>query len=85
MVLFMHQSLSSPVFASLNHQTVYNDLGRLVLQNAFEGYNASLFAYGQTGSGKSFSMVGYGVNKGIIVTACEDLFSRINANKGACR
>ena len=28
------------------------------------GYNTSLFAYGQTGSGKSYSMVGYGVNRG---------------------
>jgi hypothetical protein len=36
-----------------------------VLKNAWEGYNASLFAYGQTGSGKSYSVVGYGANKGI--------------------
>ena len=28
-------------------------------------YNSSLFAYGQTGSGKSWSVFGYGVNKGI--------------------
>ena len=38
--------------------------GRGVLSNAWKGYNVSLFAYGQTGSGKSYSMVGYGVNKG---------------------
>ena len=43
---------------------VYNDLGVGVLKNAWEGYNASLFAYGQTGSGKSYSVVGYGSNKG---------------------
>ena len=36
----------------------------LVLKNAWEGYNATLFAYGQTGSGKSYSVVGYGINKG---------------------
>ena len=41
-----------------------NDLGVGVLNNAWEGYNASLFAYGQTGSGKSYSVVGYGNNKG---------------------
>ena len=35
-----------------------------MLDNAWEGYNSTLFAYGQTGSGKSWSMVGYGVNKG---------------------
>ncbi|RUS74658.1 hypothetical protein EGW08_017564, partial [Elysia chlorotica] len=42
---------------------VFQDLGQGVLDNAFEGYNCSLFAYGQTGSGKSYSMVGYGANK----------------------
>ena len=43
---------------------VFNDLGKGVLENAWKGYNCSLFAYGQTGSGKSYSMVGYGMNKG---------------------
>ena len=43
---------------------VFDDLGRGVLENAWKGYNCSLFAYGQTGSGKSYSMVGYGANKG---------------------
>ena len=42
---------------------VFNDLGRSVLDNAWKGFNASLFAYGQTGSGKSYSVFGYGVNK----------------------
>lgn len=46
-----------------SQQKVFDDLGRGVLQNAFDGFNCSLFAYGQTGSGKSYSMVGYGVNK----------------------
>lgn len=45
---------------------VYNELGVGVLENAWEGYNSTLFAYGQTGSGKSWSMVGYGVNKGTL-------------------
>ncbi len=43
---------------------VFDDLGLGVLDNAWKGYNCSLFAYGQTGSGKSYSMVGYGANKG---------------------
>jgi len=43
-------------------------LGVGVLKNAWEGYNASLFAYGQTGSGKSYSVVGYGANKGILIS-----------------
>ena len=43
---------------------VYNDLGQTVLDNAWAGYNTSLFAYGQTGSGKSWSIVGYSPNRG---------------------
>jgi kinesin family protein 1 len=35
-----------------------------------------LFAYGQTGSGKSYSVVGYGANKGIVPMVCEDIFNR---------
>jgi len=48
-----------------------------VLNRSFEGYNCSLFAYGQTGSGKSYSMVGYGADKGIIPMCCERIFERI--------
>ncbi|UYV67472.1 hypothetical protein LAZ67_5000740 [Cordylochernes scorpioides] len=44
-------------------EKVYKDLGCMVLGNAWEGYNATLFAYGQTGSGKSWSVVGIGPNK----------------------
>ena len=47
---------------------VYNDLGKGVLKNAWEGFNTSLFAYGQTGSGKSWSIVGYGANKGVQIS-----------------
>ena len=57
--------------------TVFNDIGRGVLNNAWEGYHCCLFAYGQTGSGKSYSMVGYGKNVGIIPIACERIFSLI--------
>jgi kinesin family protein 1 len=44
------------------------------------GYNTSLFAYGQTGAGKSYSMVGYGEDKGIIPIASEKIFDNIRAN-----
>lgn len=60
-----------------DQRKVFNDLGVGVLNNAFEGYHCCLFAYGQTGSGKSYSMVGYGKNKGIIPIACEEIFRRI--------
>ena len=45
---------------------VFNQLGAGVLNNAWQGYNSTLFAYGQTGSGKSYSIVGFGANKGEI-------------------
>ncbi len=51
-------------------------MGTGVLKNAWEGFNASLFAYGQTGSGKSYSVVGYGKNKGIVPLVCEDIFNK---------
>jgi len=39
-----------------------------------------VFAYGQTGSGKSYSISGYGKNKGLTSKICEELFNTINAN-----
>ena len=60
---------------------VYNTMGKQILDNAWEGYHCCLFAYGQTGSGKSYSMVGYGENKGIVPITCEEIFKRISTNK----
>jgi len=56
---------------------VYNDLGEDLLDHAFDGYNCCIFAYGQTGSGKSYSMMGYGEDKGIIPRTCSEMFNRI--------
>jgi kinesin family protein 1 len=47
-----------------------------MLENAFSGFNTCIFAYGQTGSGKSYSIAGYGENKGIVPLLCEELFKR---------
>ena len=52
-------------------------LGDVVLEKAWKGLNSTLFAYGQTGSGKSYSIFGYGENKGIIPNASAELFNRI--------
>ena len=43
--------------------------------------SADLIAYGQTGAGKSYSMVGYGANKGIVPMSCAEIFRRIKTNK----
>mmetsp|Transcript_47391 Transcript_47391/g.122601 ORF Transcript_47391/g.122601 Transcript_47391/m.122601 type:complete len:1100 (-) Transcript_47391:1232-4531(-) len=65
-----------------DQRKVFDDVGRGVLDNAFNGFNSCLFAYGQTGSGKSYSMVGYGNNKGIIPISCEELFNSIAEKTG---
>lgn len=57
-----------------DQQSIYNKLGDSVLTNALKGYHTTLFAYGQTGSGKSYSMVGFGQNKGIVPMVCEKMF-----------
>lgn len=62
-------------FAS--QETVFNMVGRDILDNAFQGYNACIFAYGQTGSGKSYTMMGTQEHKGIIPRLCDELFGSI--------
>ena len=57
---------------------VFDDLGKPLLDNAFQGYNNCIFAYGQTGSGKSYSMMGYGEEQGVIPRICKDMFDRIS-------
>ncbi|KAI1467989.1 kinesin heavy chain [Daldinia caldariorum] len=58
-------------------ESLHSDLGKPLLDNAFQGYNNCIFAYGQTGSGKSYSMMGYGKEAGIIPHICQDMFRRI--------
>ncbi|KAI1788971.1 kinesin-domain-containing protein [Ganoderma leucocontextum] len=64
-----------------SQQTLYDDLGKELLDHGFAGFNACIVAYGQTGSGKSYSMMGYGADKGIIPLTCSELFSRIEQKK----
>ncbi|XP_074537113.1 kinesin-like protein KIF1B isoform X4 [Halichoeres trimaculatus] len=73
-----HTSPDDPSFASQN--LVYNDIGKEMLEHAFEGYNVCIFAYGQTGAGKSYTMMGKQEEgqEGIIPMLCEDLFEKIN-------
>ena len=64
-----------------DQKIVFDLVGKQILDNAWQGYHCCLFAYGQTGSGKSYSMVGYGANKGIVPISCDEIFSRISQNK----
>ena len=66
-----------------DQKIVFDTVGKQILDNAWMGYHCCLFAYGQTGSGKSYSMVGYGANKGIVPISCDEIFKRIGQNKDA--
>ncbi|KDO34544.1 hypothetical protein SPRG_00607 [Saprolegnia parasitica CBS 223.65] len=62
---------------------IFREVGRDLIENAFSGFNCSVFAYGQTGSGKTYTMVGdkseHG--KGLIPRICEALFEQIEARR----
>lgn len=57
-----------------DQEKVYEELGHELLLNAVRGYHCCIFAYGQTGSGKSYSIFGYGPNKGIVPIICDRMF-----------
>lgn len=59
-----------------SQETVYRDIGSVVVEGAINGYNGSLFAYGQTGSGKSYTVMGYGQRSGLIPRSIADVFQR---------
>lgn len=42
--------------APVNNAFLFDDIGKEVLNNIYQGYNATIFAYGQTGAGKSYSI-----------------------------
>uniref|UniRef100_A0A8C2MY81 Kinesin-like protein n=1 Tax=Cricetulus griseus TaxID=10029 RepID=A0A8C2MY81_CRIGR len=72
---------SNPTSKFAGQIHVFHDIGRGILDSAWRGYNATLLAYGQTGSGKSYSMIGFGTNKGIIPRVCEELFQAMKTQK----
>jgi hypothetical protein len=55
-------------------------VGNRILDKAWGGLNVTMFAYGQTGSGKSYTMFGYGANRGVVPMAADRIFERIRAN-----
>jgi kinesin family protein 1 len=77
---------SDPNYA--DQDSIFQDLGMFVLDNAFKGYNCSVFAYGQTGAGKSYTMMGTGAVLsaklgsaiGLIPRICKALFDRKGSN-----
>jgi hypothetical protein len=78
-----YSSKDSPNSPYVDQKEVWEHLGTVVLSKAMQSLNVSLFAYGQTGAGKSYSIFGYGANKGIIPMAAVHLFEEINKNQEA--
>lgn len=69
---------SGAVPPNTSQHDVFQDLGTVVIKNAFEGFHSSIFAYGQTGAGKSFTMMGDPWDQekaGIIPRLCRELLS----------
>ena len=60
---------------------MFDEVGKDILTNAWKGFHCCLFAYGQTGSGKSYSMIGFGANRGIVPIICEEIFKTIEIRK----
>ena len=62
-------------------EQVFEHVAKDVIDNAFEGYNGTIFAYGQTGSGKTYTMTGpeerYS-ERGIIPRSVAYIFSEAN-------
>ncbi|KAF8075903.1 kinesin-like protein [Lyophyllum atratum] len=68
-----------------SQQTLYDDLGKELLDHGFSGFNACILASNLSGegSGKSYSMMGYGPDKGIIPLTCQELFDRVETKRTA--
>ncbi|CAM9171464.1 unnamed protein product, partial [Scytosiphon promiscuus] len=77
-------------------EQVFEEIGAGVVDQAFSGYNATVFAYGQTGSGKSYTMMGSGAaldasvdpdDYGLIPRICARIFERLHqaGNEGAAQ
>lgn len=65
----------------IGQKELFQDIGVEILSNSWHGYNTCLIAYGQTGSGKSWSIFGYGANKGVVPQFCGEMFSDISVKK----
>eukprot|EP01084_Bolivina_argentea_P309010 534467_1 len=69
---------------STTQSTMFNLIGREMINNILQGYNASIILYGQTGSGKSYTIFGPQLNQsdsniGLIQRCCHYLFHQLES------
>lgn len=71
-------------------ESLFNEFGKPMLEQAWKGFNTCFLAYGQTGSGKTYSMMGQPVDTatekadpGLIPRLCQELFRQIEDAKEA--
>mmetsp|Transcript_24411 Transcript_24411/g.43349 ORF Transcript_24411/g.43349 Transcript_24411/m.43349 type:complete len:1306 (-) Transcript_24411:15-3932(-) len=77
---FSYWSLDPESSTFATQEDVFRDIGKIILANALDGFNGTLFTYGQTGSGKSYCMMGPTNDPGIIPRTVERLF-RLKAKR----
>eukprot|EP00939_MAST-03C_sp_MAST-3C-sp1_P002094 g2094.t1 len=62
-------------------EDLYEECGKPMVEQLFQGFNATIFAYGQTSSGKTHTMMGPSLEekefRGIIPRVCFGIFDRI--------
>ena len=65
---------------SSTQQCIFKEVGKRLIDNIIEGYNATVFAYGQTGSGKTYTIFGddSSTNSGLAFNALKYVFDHLN-------
>ncbi|CAK67895.1 unnamed protein product (macronuclear) [Paramecium tetraurelia] len=66
--------------SNANQQQVYDEIGKPIIDQILQGFNATLLMYGQTSSGKTYTMIGDQQQPGIIKRTINDLFDAIESS-----
>ncbi|KAL4469467.1 hypothetical protein ABPG74_004720 [Tetrahymena malaccensis] len=73
-IFFTFDNMEGP---EVRTQTIYNKMGKHIINSVLEGYHGSILCYGQTTSGKTFTMLGQPENPGILPCSIRDIFNLI--------
>ncbi len=64
--------------SSYNTKSLFDSVGKPIVEEAMRGVNGTILAYGQTSSGKTHTMLGNQSTPGIILLSVIDIFHHIN-------